>query len=186
MDNHDHLKKTLSKKRYEHCVAVAELAAALAKDHGWDLDMAYNAGLLHDCAKEWSPKKLISYIRKNRVQVPGFDFICQTNPNLLHAYVGAHWARKNKWLTDPTALRAIQYHTLGGIKMGIPEMIIFIADFASKDRQYTTAKIVRKEAFRNLKSAFRLALGKKIRWNLKASKPIHPFTIQVWNSNLRP
>ena len=83
---------------------------------------------------------------------------------------------------DSVALQAIELHTLRAIDMTIPHMIIFVADFASKDRRYKSAKEVRELGFKNLKAAFRLALAKKIGWNLKASKPLHPFTIQVWNS----
>ena len=176
------LKATLSKKRFEHCLAVGDLSSRLAEAHHGDSEIAYQAGVLHDCTKEWSPKKLISYVKKNRVIVPDLEFIQRSNPNILHGYVAADFVRRKKWLVDPVWLDAIQSHTLGAVEMTVPQMIIFVADFASKDRRYKSAKEVRALGFKNLKAAFRLALAKKIGWNLKASKPLHPFTIQVWNS----
>ena len=186
VDSQKYLRKTLSRQRYNHCRAVADLASRLAKKYGWDPGLATQAGFLHDCAKEWSPQKLISTARRRRLKIPDFDFIRRHNPNLLHAYVGADLAKRNKWLTNAAALRAISAHTLGALKMGIPEMILYVSDFASKDRAYSAAREVRKEAFRNLRSAFRIAMAKKIKWNLKASKPVHPFTIRVWNRMVRP
>jgi nicotinate-nucleotide adenylyltransferase len=176
-----HLKKSLSGQRHHHSSKVADLASKLAAKHGWDPILAYEAGFLHDCAKEWPPQKLIQYVKRYRLPVPNLPFIKKNNPNLLHAYVGADLARRKKWLNDRAALDAIRSHTLGAFNMSVPQMILYVADFSSEDRQYSMAKEVRSEAFRNLKVAFRLALSKKIKWNLKASKPVHPFTIQVWN-----
>lgn len=179
---HQFLKKTLSAKRYQHCLNVAQLSSMLAKHHGWDPALAYQAGFLHDCAKEWSPQKLLAYAKKNKLKIPDMKFIQKNNPNLFHAYVGADVAKKKGWLNDRLALAAIRSHTLADLKMSIPQMILYVADFASKDRTYSSARKVRALATKNLRSAYRKALAKKIRWNLKASKPVHPFTIEVWNA----
>jgi len=70
--------------------------------------------------------------------------------------------------------------------MGIPEKILYVADFSSKDRAFKSAAIVRKVAMKNLQAGFRLALAKKIEWNLLKQKPIHPLTLEVWNRTARP
>lgn len=176
------LRRSLSLNRYQHCVAVGQLAAALAKRHGWDEQMAYRAGLLHDCVKEWSPAKLKAYVKKFHVRVPDFRFIEKNGPNLLHAYVGAHWARRQGWLRNREALTAIASHTLGRRGMNRADMILFVADFASKDRVYRSARKARLLAFKDLRAAYRLAASKKIKWNLSSNKPVHPHTIKVWNS----
>jgi len=47
----DKLKKSVADYRYGHAVRTAETAAQLAKKFNIDVDKAYIAGLLHDCAK---------------------------------------------------------------------------------------------------------------------------------------
>ena len=48
------IKKNLIKKltpsRYEHTLGVAYTSAALSMRYGYDMDKAFMAGLLHDCA----------------------------------------------------------------------------------------------------------------------------------------
>lgn len=175
------LKKTLSRRRYQHCLNVADLSASLGKKYGWSPESAYRAGLLHDCAKEWSPAHLRSYVKRHRLQIPGLDFIFTYAPNLAHGYVGAAWAKERGWLNDRRALSAIKSHTLGRVGMSREETILYIADFASVDRTYGSAADVRKLAFQNLRAALRLAMSKKIKHSLKASKPVHPYAVTVWN-----
>jgi predicted HD superfamily hydrolase involved in NAD metabolism len=179
------LKKTISSRRYQHCLAVADLAERLSNLHKLNLSDIKLAGLFHDCTKEWSPARLKSYVKRHSLRVPGFDFIVRTNPNLLHAYTGAHFAAQKGWIKTKSAQRAIASHTLARRNMTIAEKILYISDFASKDRTYRSARIVRRLAMTDLNGAFRLALAKKIKWNLTASKPIHSHSLQVWNSVTR-
>jgi predicted HD superfamily hydrolase involved in NAD metabolism len=175
------IQPTMSTARYHHMLHVAKLAQHLARKHGWDPDLAYRTGFLHDCTKEWSPARMKAYIRKKRIFVPDRKFIERYSPNILHGYVAARWVRENGWLKDRAAIEAISCHTLGRKGMSEVDMIIFIADFASKDRKYKSAPKVRRLADRNLKAAFRMALAKKIKWNLESSKPVVPYTLSVWN-----
>ena len=45
------LSKYLDANRYHHTLGVMYTCAALAMAHGYDLEDAQAAGLLHDCAK---------------------------------------------------------------------------------------------------------------------------------------
>ena len=45
------IKKTLDRDRYQHTLGVAYTATCLAMRYGADLEDAFVAGLLHDCAK---------------------------------------------------------------------------------------------------------------------------------------
>ena len=53
------LSGNLSERRYEHTLGVAYTAACLAMRHGVDPLKAEIAGLMHDCAKEFSEKDLL-------------------------------------------------------------------------------------------------------------------------------
>ena len=45
------LKKALDEPRYEHTIGVMYTAGCMAMAHGFDIQKAMLAGLLHDCAK---------------------------------------------------------------------------------------------------------------------------------------
>ncbi len=175
------LKRIHSHARYEHSLEVSVLAGKLGKRHGWNKDRAQLAGLLHDCAKEWSPKMLLTHVKKHRLKIPNLDFILKNNPNMMHAYVGADVAKRAGWLTNENDLNAIRSHTLGRVPMSKEEKILFIADFAAPGRKYKSAKFVRKVAKINLKEGFREAVNLKLQWQLRKTKPIHPMPIAVWN-----
>lgn len=178
------LKENQSPARFRHSLSVSRLSGELAEKYGWDVEKARLAGLLHDWAKEWPPKKLMGYVKKHHLTVPDLDFIAKTSPNLLHAYVGAHDLKRLGWIKDQEILKAISSHTLGALKMGVPEKIVFIADFSSYDRRYSKAEEVRKQAFRDMEKGFLLALETKIRLHLMKRKAVHPLVIRVWNAGI--
>jgi predicted HD superfamily hydrolase involved in NAD metabolism len=175
------LKKSLSPYRYHHSLCVADLAEELGNKYGWNPETAYRAGLLHDCAKEWSPQQMISYVKKKRLKIPKLKFILKNSTNLMHAYIGAAYAKEQGWLTDKIALRAISAHTLGAKKMSLADKIIFVADFSSADRRHASSSEVRRVARKNFVQGFKLALYYKILSHLLKQKPIHPLVLKVWN-----
>lgn len=178
------LEMTLSPHRFRHSLAVAKLSAELARVHGWDVEKARMAGLVHDCAKEWKPKALISHVRRKKLKVPELDLIVKTSPGLLHAYVSADVARRNGWIRDAAQIRAVAAHTLGADRMDVPEMIVFVADLAAYDRTFSEAASVRRTARRDLRAGYREALAVKLDRNVRKSKPIHPQAIRAWNNLL--
>lgn len=176
------MKAELSPARYRHSLAVARLAGELARAHGWKKDDARLAGLVHDCAKEWTPQRLIAYARRWKLKIPHHPFIVQTSANLLHAYVGADVAFRAGWIRTPAQRRAVSAHTLGSLPMGVPESILFIADLAAYDRRFPEAARVRQTARRNLRAGLREALAVKFYYQLLKGKKIHPMPVAVWNS----
>jgi nicotinate-nucleotide adenylyltransferase len=139
---------------------------------------------VHDCAKEWSPAQLIAYAKKRRLNIPDLPSIRKASPNLLHAYCGAELAKERGWINDAPSYRAIASHTLGRIRITDPERILFVADYASKDRRFPAAARIRQVAIKDLKIGFLLALAGKISFNLMLHKPIHPLAKEVWNSEV--
>jgi predicted HD superfamily hydrolase involved in NAD metabolism len=178
------LEKNLSKHRFKHCLSVARFAARLGKLYGWAPEKAYRAGLLHDWAKEWTPRELIRYVKKNQLHVPDVEFIVKTNPNVLHGFVGAADLKKRGWLKDPVSLKAIETHTMGNLKMSREDKILFIADGASPDRRYRKLKKIRRLARRDLQLGFAEVAAWKMRSHLKKHHAIHPFAVAVWNANV--
>lgn len=58
------LKKSLSPKRYNHSILVAEEAKSLAKHYHINEEKAYLTGLIHDIAKELTEEENIYWIEK--------------------------------------------------------------------------------------------------------------------------
>jgi predicted HD superfamily hydrolase involved in NAD metabolism len=176
------MKKTLSPARLRHSLSVARLCQKLGKIHGWNPEKAFRAGLLHDCVKEWPPLKLAAYADKRKLSIPDRDFIRAASPNMLHAYVGAAYAKEKGWITDPASLIAIASHTLGNLNMSREDKILFIADFSCADRKRNKLKKIRRLAARHLDEGFAAAITLKLKYYLKRRKAIHPFAVEVWNS----
>ena len=62
------LKKELDKERFSHTLGVMYTAASLAMRYGVDMEKAFLAGLLHDCAKHYSGEKKIELCEKYKLQ----------------------------------------------------------------------------------------------------------------------
>ncbi len=118
------LKEHLDKERFEHSLGVAETAIELSKRFNLNIDKAYTAGLLHDCAKCFSKNESLE-IMNNFLQVEDCELI---NPKTFHAPVGAYIAEKEFGITDSEILSAIRWHTIGKLDMSDFEKVIFIAD----------------------------------------------------------
>ncbi len=118
------LKENLNEERYSHSLGTASCAKELAEKYKLDIEKAYVAGLLHDCAKCFSKEKLKEIIDEN-LSVEACEML---NYKTLHAPVSAYVAEKDFGVKDEEILSAIRWHTLGKINMTDFEKIIFLAD----------------------------------------------------------
>lgn len=126
------LKEKLSKKRYEHTLGVMYTASAMAMAHGEDIQKAMIAGLLHDCAKYLSDKEKIAACKKYKLEITDLE---DKNKELLHAKIGAAFAKDLYKVKDEEILNAIRCHTTGKPDMTPLEEIIFIADYIEPNRK---------------------------------------------------
>lgn len=125
------MEKELDAKRFEHTLGVEYTAAALAMRYGASIKNARIAGLLHDCAKCLTDEKRLSICEKEGIYVSEYE---RRNPSLLHAKVGAFWAREHFGVMDQDILNAIENHTTGRVQMSLLEKIIFVADYMEPGR----------------------------------------------------
>lgn len=142
------LKKTQDKERYEHTKGVMYTAGCLAMAHGYDVDKAMLAGLLHDCAKCIPNEDKLTLCREHHILVTPIE---AENPFLLHAKLGALLAEIEYDISDPEILHAIKVHTTGEPDMNTLDKIIYIADYIEpcRNKAPNLAK-VRELAFRDL------------------------------------
>lgn len=125
------LKKVLDKERYEHSMGVMYTSACLAMNYGYDMERAMLAGLLHDCAKNVSDEEKIRLCRENNMSISEVEM---EHPFLLHAKLGAFYAKNIYHVSDAEVLHAIEVHTTGALHMGLLDKILFAADFIEPNR----------------------------------------------------
>ena len=182
MDKNDiieELKKDLDKKRFEHTLGVAYTAACLAMRYYMNIDKAYMAGLLHDCAKGMSNKERLSYCDKYNLPVSEVE---KENPSLLHAKVGSHMAKNKYGIDDEAILSAIYYHTTGRPQMELLEEIIFVADYIEPLRDMDPElKEIREEAFTELRKAIIHIYANTLKHLTKSDKALDPTTQEAYD-----
>ena len=134
----ERLKGLLKPRRFEHTISVAKTAAKLALLHGEDPDRAYLAGLLHDCAKYLDDEAMLS---EGELKCPDLDDFDRGSIQLIHAKLGAVYAKEQYGINDEEILRAIKHHTTGCPNMSLLEEIVYIADYTEPGRgRATTVK----------------------------------------------
>ena len=117
------LKDNLTEERYEHSLGTADCAKMLAEKYGVNVEKAYFAGLIHDCAKclPWEEtEKILRCIPLEEGELE--------NRKTHHAPVGAYLAKKEFGVYDEEVLSSIRWHTIGKLDMSLFEKIIFLAD----------------------------------------------------------
>lgn len=123
----EQLKNCLSEERYQHTLGVEFTASCLAMRYGADVYKAELAGLLHDCAKEYSQDEL--------KEMAGDEY---GTAKTLHAVCAPAVAEKKYGITDPEILSSIRWHTTGKANMALLDKIIFVADFIEPCRDMIT------------------------------------------------
>lgn len=122
----DKVKHRQTAKRFEHTLGVAYTAACMA----FTLDVpplkAELAGLLHDCAKCYTDKELISMCQHDKVELTSEEL---ASPAVIHAKYGSFMAEHEFGIADSDILNAIRFHTTGRPDMSTLEKIIFTADY---------------------------------------------------------
>ncbi len=173
------LEKSMDEKRFEHTLGVAYTACALAMCHHMDIEKAYIAGLLHDCAKCMSNGNKLSLCEKHGIEISNVE---RNNPYLLHAKVGSYIAEKQFHIKDQDILNAIASHTTGRPEMSQLEKIIYIADYIEPGRKHApNLTQVRHLAFKDLDEALLKILEDTLTYLGGADAPIDPMTKKTYD-----
>lgn len=144
----DKLKIALDEPRFEHTLGVMYTAGCMAMAHGYDINKAMLAGLLHDCAKCMSHEERLALCEKYKVDVTPSEL---ENKALLHAKAGALLAKIEYNIADIDILHAITVHTTGEPNMNMLDKIIYIADYIEPGRDKApNLELVRTLAYKDL------------------------------------
>lgn len=172
------LKNALEPKRYEHTLGVAYTAASLAFAYGEDSKKALVAGLLHDSAKCLSHQKRLAICKKNNIEVTKVEM---ENPVLLHAKVGAFFAKDKYGVEDEEIFNAVLYHTTGRPNMGMIEKFVYVADYIEPSRKKAPRlKEIRQMAFSDLDRAIYMILKNSLMYLEQGELKIDPKTRETY------
>ncbi len=167
----------LSPKRFLHTRGVAEEALKLAELYDIEPERAYIAGILHDCAKDYSTEEALELCEKYNLEL---DEVLKSQPDLIHSFLGAEVARHEYGIEDEDILNAIRYHTTGRAEMSDLEKIIYLADFFEPSRKpFKGIEEMKALAYSNLNKAMEFALNNTIDYNTKKSRLIHPLSTEA-------
>jgi len=153
----ERLQNELTPHRYAHSLGVADTAKEYAAIFGEDVDIAYLAGLLHDCGKPYADA-------------------------LSHAEVGAKIAHENYGIEDESILNAIKYHTIGHVPMTLLEKIIFVADMTEPTRdKIPNLNELRATAKLDLDKAIVMCIEATMAYLKKEGHAIDGTSLEVYN-----
>ena len=172
------LKKRLDEERFYHTLGVSYTSASLAMKYGLDINKARIAGLLHDCAKQYSASELYDLCKKNGIEINDIE---SEHPALLHSKYGAYLAEHEYGIEDIEILNAIRYHTTGRPCMSLLEKIVFVADYIEPTRSKLPGLYeIRKISFEDIDKAVIMELEATIE-HLKGKSPngIDPLSIET-------
>lgn len=176
------IKKRMNAKRYRHTIGVEYTAVSLAMRYGADLRQAALAGLLHDCAKCMEGRELVGECDRYHISYSQTE---REQPYLLHAKLGAYYAREKYGIEDDELCSAIRYHTTGRAGMSLLEKIIFTADYIEPHRKMLDMlPAIRQMAFTDLDEAVYMILRETISYleesNLHKKQEIEQHTLQAY------
>ncbi len=172
------LKESIGNRRYLHSIGVSNTGACLAMRYGYDIDKAYLAGLLHDCAKGLKEVQLLETVRKEGIELTEIE---ENNPDLLHAKAGKVIAKRDYGINDEDILSSIYYHTTGKPDMSLLEKIIFVADYIEPNRfKLPGLDIIRKMSYTDLDGAICLILDNTLKYLGEGTKAVDPMTRQTY------
>lgn len=159
-------------RRFEHVLRVAELSHQIAQSNGLDADLAYEAGLLHDIARDISSTDLLKL-------APPECPIDERHPLALHGRAGRalleYWGYSNE-----DVLCAVEEHTTGPTPNRPISAVVYIADVSEPGRNVNHH--IREMAFHDLQGALDLAIGSKVRYLMGRGIEVHPRTMKVFEA----
>ena len=168
----------LDYNRYEHTMGVMYTAASMAMRYDADLEKALTAGLLHDCAKCVPSKKKIELCEEYGIKISEAEY---KNPGLLHAKLGAYFAKVEYGVQEQEILDAITYHTTGRPNMTLLDKIIYIADYIEPNRmEAPNLDKIRKLAFEDIDVCLCAILEDSLVYLKTRKEVIDPMTEQTY------
>lgn len=156
---------------FEHSVAVAKIAEALAEKYGENTSKAFSAGILHDVGGIYPADKQMAIAAEAGIVLLPEE---EAYPVLLHQKISKFLARWKFGFFNDEILSAIECHTTLKAHFTQLDLIVFLADKLSwENAAYHTGM---KEALRNSPGASALFY---MNFMLEKGMPVvHPWFLE--------
>lgn len=181
---YEKLKGFLSKKRLFHSLGTMLMAGNLAAKYT-DSDAEFYkkaliAGLLHDCAKQVVLDETEMIARCKQYGITEAE--CGVyNVALMHAVLGAVYAKEVFGIEDDEVISAIRYHTTGKEGMTLLEKIIYVSDSLEETREYLGVEELRECAFEDIDKCVCWLAENTISRIKRKGGYLHPKTVEVYD-----
>ncbi len=172
------LENLLSPERLKHCIGVSTEAARLALHYGVDVKKAELAGLTHDCVKEFDYEVMLKMCENYGLIL---DEVTKNEKKLIHAQLGAVYAKVELGIDDEEVFDAIKYHTTAKANMPLLTKIIYVADYIEPSRTFEGVGELRTLAYIDLDTATLAGLDYTINKLVGSGRMLHPETINARN-----
>ncbi len=182
----DQMKVEINKKlhptRYNHTLAVLEVAIDMAERFDVNKEDTIVAALLHDYAKNFSDDEMLSQMNTYGIEKDTFTIDCI---NLAHGQVAAELVQHDFKIKNIDVINAIRNHTFARAGMSDLEKVIYLADMIEPSRDFDGVEEIRTLAKINLDDALLLALNHTIGYLMSKNRPLHPNAVLARNELIR-
>ena len=172
------VEKSVDEKRYIHSVNVADSAVYLAEKYGYNTHIAKAAGLLHDVCKRMDVNKQVKIIKSSRIK---WDEITYSQTKILHGLTAAEYIFNELGVYNLDIINSVRYHTTGRPQMGLLEMIVYVADLISAERDYPDVDYVREISDISLEKAVAYVSEYNLEKLFKNKNYITEITVKTYN-----
>ncbi len=130
------IKLYLDDKRFKHSESVANLSFNIAKNNNLDPYLAYQAGLLHDIAKNLNKaeaRMLMEKYYQEYLDLEEFTY---------HQFLAIHILKNDFHLDNEMLFEAIKFHCTGNNNLSPYAKIIYAADKIEPLRNYDSSDLI--------------------------------------------
>jgi len=172
------VKELTNEKRFKHSQGVMQVAGELAEYYGLDVQKARLAGLAHDCVKNVPCEKMFELAHRLGCEL---DEVTKLETKLIHAPLGAYYAKKVFEIDDEEIFSAIYYHTTAKRNMTLFEKVIYIADVIEPNRNFDIVDQLRRLAYEDIDKAILLVIDFTVCKIIERGGMVHTNTIDARN-----
>lgn len=166
---------SLSTKRYEHSMRVAQTAQKMCYLYDADPCEGFLAGIGHDICKEMPPELILSFAKRDGQPITKIE---KEKISLLHGRAAAVKLHDDFAITNKDILFGVANHTFGSSKLGKIGKIVFIADKIEPGREHVTPEYLEKMFSYDLDELVKIVVKENVDYLISKGRKVAPQTME--------